>query len=113
MSDAFINSPLVPKQCSRCTGWIYECHINGWETKVEPNPLNFQEELAMRLEGRRIFQTVEITNSTLMPRTAWHIERSDSRAKVFATHSCKTPTYFEPSPLDEKPTQSKSEGIPF
>jgi len=113
MSDAFINSPLVPKQCSRCTGWIYECHINGWKTKVEPNPLNFQEELAMRLEGRRIFQTVEITNSTLMPRTAWHIERSDSRAKVFATHSCKTPTYFEPSPLDEKPTQSKSEGIPF
>ena len=113
MSDAFINSPLVPKQCSRCTGWIYECHINGWKTKVEPNPLNLAEELAMRLEGRKIFQTVETFKPTLTARIAWHIEKSDSKAKVFASHSCSTPTYFEPSPFDEKPTQAKSEGIPF
>jgi hypothetical protein len=110
---AFINSQLTLSQCQKCTGWVYECHVNGWRTRVEPNQLNFEEELAMRLEGRRIFQTVEFHDPTLMPRTLWHIEKSDPRAKVFASHSCKTPTYFEPAPFDEKPTQSKSEEIPF
>jgi hypothetical protein len=104
---------LTLSQCPKCKGWIYECHVNGWRTRVEPNPLNFAEELAMRLEGRRVFQTLEITNPTLIHRNAWHIAKSDSEAKVFASHSCQTPTYFEPAPLHERPTQSDSEGIPF
>ena len=113
MSEAFANSKLELKTCAKCKGWIYECHVDGWRTYLEPNPLNFAEELAMRVEGRRIFQTIGITEPTLQPRKLWHINNPNPRAKVLASHSCQTPALFEPAPLFDPITRPASEGIPF
>ena len=113
MTESFISTFPTLKECARCKGWILECWINGFETKLEPTQLNFEEELKFRIEGRRIFQTLGTVEPILVKRTDWHIAKADSRAKVLAVHSCKTPTYFEPSPLFETATQSKTEGIPF
>ena len=111
--SAFINSLPESKQCPICKGWIYECHVNGWRTRIEPNPLNFATEVAMRIEGRKIFQTLGITEPTLVARTLWHINQDDPRSKVFASHSCQTPEIFEPAPIYEPTRQSTQEGIPF
>ena len=109
---SFISSPLNLTQCGKCKGWIYECHVNGWRRKVEPTPLNFAEELAMRVEGRTIFQTLGTAEPILVTRTAWHIAQV-GETKVLPEHSCQTPALFEPAPLSEKPTRPRSEGIPF
>ena len=113
MSEVFINSPLKLNQCRKCQGWIYQCHVDGWETYLEPTALNFAEEVAMRLEGRRIFQTIGIFEPTLQPRKLWHINNPSPRSKVLASHSCQTPAIFEPAPLFEPFTTPNSEGIPF
>jgi hypothetical protein len=113
MSESFISTLPVSKLCARCKGWILECFINGFETKLEPTPLNFAEELKMRVEGRRIYQTFGTVEPILVKRTEAEIAKADERAKVLAVHSCKTPNYFEPSPLFETATQSETEGIPF
>ena len=113
MSESFISTRPVPKLCARCKGWILECFIDGFETRLEPTPLNLGEELKMRIEGRRIFQTLGTVDPILVKRTDSHIAKVDERAKVLAVHSCKTPTYFEPSPLFEIAIQSETEGIPF
>jgi hypothetical protein len=113
MSESFISTRPVPKLCARCKGWILECFIDGFETKLEPTPLNLGEELKMRIEGRRIYQTLGTVDPILVKRTDSHIAKVDERAKVLAVHSCKTPTYFEPSPLFEIAIQSETEGIPF
>lgn len=113
MSEIFVNSKLTSSQCAKCKGWIYECHVDGWRTYLEPNPLNFAEELAMRVEGRRIFQTIGIFEPTLQPRKLWHINNPSPRSKVLASHSCQTPAIFEPAPLFDLPTYQASEGIPF
>jgi len=113
MSESFISTRPVPKLCARCKGWILECFIDGFETKLEPTPLNFAEELKMRIEGRRIYQTFGTVEPILVKRTGAHIAKADERAKVLAVHSCKTPTYFEPSPLFETATKTKTKGIPF
>jgi hypothetical protein len=109
---SFISSPLNLTQCRKCKGWIYECHVNGWRTRVEPNPLNLHQELAMRIEGRAIFQTLGTAEPILVKRTAGHIAQV-RQTKVLPEHSCQTPAIFEPAPLFEKPTQPRSEGIPF
>jgi hypothetical protein len=98
MSKTFINSIATSSQCPICTGWIYEGMVNGFRTRVEPTPLNFESEIGMRIEGRRIYQSLSKTCLDLIDRKAWHILNS-SNALVFASHSCKTPTYFEPEPL--------------
>lgn len=67
----------------------------------------------MRIEGRRIYQTFGTVDPILVKRTDSHIAKVDERSKVLAVHSCKTPTYFEPSPLFETAIQSETEGIPF
>ena len=113
MSESFISTRPFPKLCARCKGWILECFIDGFETKLEPNPLNFEEELKMRIEGRRIYQTLGTVEPILVKRTGAHIAKADPRAKVLAVHSCKTPTYFEPEPLFETIAKSETEGIPF
>jgi hypothetical protein len=113
MSESFISTLPVSKLCARCKGWILECFIDGFETKLEPTPLNFAEELKFRVEGRRIFQTLGTVDPILVKRTDSHIAKSDPRAKVLAVHSCKTPTYFEPSPLFEAQAKTETEGIPF
>ena len=113
MSESFISTRPVPKLCARCKGWILECFIDGFETRLEPTPLNLGEELKMRIEGRRIYQTLGTVDPILVKRTDSHIAKVDERAKVLAVHSCKTPTYFEPSPLFEIAIQSETEGIPF
>ena len=113
MSESFINSPLTLSQCTKCKGWIYECHVNGFRTRVEPTPLNLGEELKMRIEGRRIFQTLGTVDPILVKRTDAHIAKVDERAKVLAVHSCKSPTYFEPEPLFEIKATTETEGIPF
>jgi len=113
MTESFISTFPTLKECARCKGWILECFIDGFETKLEPTPLNFAEELKMRIEGRRIYQTLGTVEPILVKRTGAHIAKADERAKVLAVHSCKTPTYFEPSPLFETTTQSETEGIPF
>ena len=113
MTNAFINSSPVPKRCARCKGHILEAHVNGWRTRLEPNPLNLESELAANIQGRRIFQTLGTVEPILVERTIWHIRKDDPKAKVLASHDCKTPTYFEPEPLFPKLTQTQSEGIPF
>jgi hypothetical protein len=113
MAESFISTRPFPKLCLRCKGWILECFIDGFETRLEPTPLNLAEELKFRIEGRRIFQTLGIVEPILVKRTDWHIANVDDRAKVLAVHSCKTPTYFEPSPLFETIVKSETEGIPF
>ena len=113
MSESFISTRPVPKLCARCKGWILECFIDGFETRLEPTPLNLGEELKMRIEGRRIFQTLGTVDPILVKRTDSHIAKVDERAKVLAVHSCKSPTYFEPEPLFEIHAKSETEGIPF
>ena len=113
MTEVFINSSPELKVCARCKGWILECHVDGWRTRVEPNPLNLEDELKASLQGRSIFQTLGTVEVTLVPRTIWHIRKDDPKAKVLASHDCKTPTYFEPETLFPKLTQTQSEGIPF
>ena len=113
MSESFISTRPVPKVCARCKGWILECFIDGFETKLEPTPLNFAEELKMRVEGRRIYQTLGTVDPILVKRTDSHIAKVDERAKVLAVHSCKSPTYFEPEPLFEIKATTETEGIPF
>jgi len=113
MTESFINSAPTLSQCEKCQGWVLECYVAGFLTRVEPNPLNFAEELIARAKGLRIYQTFGTSQVCLVRRKLWHIEKADPRAKVLATHDCQSPTYFEPSPLFEKPAISKSEGIPF
>jgi hypothetical protein len=113
MTESLISTFPNLKECARCKGWILECFINGFETKLEPTPLNFAEELKMRIEGRRIYQTFGTVDPILVKRTEAEIAKADPRAKVLASHSCKTPRYFEPEPLFETATQSDTEGIPF
>jgi len=76
--------------------------VNGFRTRVEPNPLNVESEIAMRIEGRRIYQSFSKNSLDLIDRKTWHILNSAS-SLVFASHDCKTPTYFEPEPLFETP----------
>lgn len=92
---------------------MLECFIFGFLTKLEPNPLNFGDELKMRIEGRAIFQTFGTEDPIMVKRTEAEIAKADFRAKVLAVHDCKTPTYFEPDPLFETIDKSESEGIPF
>ena len=67
----------------------------------------------MRIEGRKIFQTLGVWELTLIVRTLWHINKGDPLGKVFASHSCQTPEIFEPAPIYEPTRQSTHEGIPF
>lgn len=113
MTESFISTFPTLKECARCKGWILECFINGFEIKLEPTPLNFAEELKMRIEGRRIYQTFGTVEPILVKRTEAEIAKADPRAKVLAVHSCKTPTYFEPEPLFETIAKTETEGIPF
>jgi len=113
VTESFISTFPTLKECARCKGWILECFIDGFETRLEPTPLNLAEELKFRIEGRRIFQTLGIVEPILVKRTDWHIANVDDRAKVLAVHSCKTPTYFEPEPLFEIHAKTETEGIPF
>jgi len=113
MMDSFINSQPTSSQCRKCSGWVLEAHVNGWRTRVEPNPLNLESELAASIQGREIFQTLGTVQVILVKRTIWHIRKDDPKTKVLASHDCSTPTYFEPEPLFPKLTQTQSEGIPF
>ena len=114
MSEFLISTRPFPELCARCKGWILVCLIFGFETKVEPNPLNLKEEVTARLEGRRIYQTFGTVETTLIKRTLWHIAQPNPHAKVLVAHDCKRPTYFEPEPLFEKSTTNANrEGAPF
>jgi hypothetical protein len=90
-----------------------ECYVHGFLTKVESNPLNLEDELAARLQGRRIFQTFGTLEPILIHRTLAHIKSEKQEAKVLASHDCSRPTFFEPEPLFPKMTKTESEGIPF
>lgn len=108
--DHLISSLAKLKQCGRCKGWIYVAHIHGWEKKVEPTPLNIEEEIAYRLTGVKIYQTMPIGSQfELMERTAWQITHADPRSKALAEHDCSTPTLFEPAPIYSKPTLKETE----
>jgi hypothetical protein len=94
-------------QCGKCTGWIYTAHLNGWQRKVDPNPLDLKSELEARVANRKIYQTRQIgVEFELENRTLWQIENPEPWIKVLAEHSCQTPTIFEPAPLYE-PFKSK------
>ena len=113
MSEYLISTPPRPELCMRCKGWILLCYVFGFETKVEPNPLNLAEEVKARMEGRMVFQTFGTVEPVLIRRHLWHIAKSDSRTKVLVAHDCNRPTYFEPSPLFEKQNTTQTEGAPF
>ena len=98
----FVSTPATLSQHRPCQGWIYEAHIGGWQTRVEPTPLNFVEEVKARLEGRAIYQILGTAEPILIPRTTWHILKAES-AIVFAEHRCSTPEMFEPLPVARKP----------
>jgi len=105
----FINSLQNLTQCPICTGWIYEMHLSGFRTRVEPTPLNFEEEIAARLAGRKIYQTIRVGyDFEIQKRTLWHITHSDFTEFVLPSHSCKTPTIFEPTPLYPNPIAKES-----
>jgi hypothetical protein len=87
--------------------------VFGFETKVEPNPLNLVEEVKARIEGRKIFQTFGTVEPILVRRSMWHIANIDPHTKVLVAHDCKRPTYFEPQPLFESQVSTHSEGAPF
>ena len=99
---SLINSIAKLIQCRRCTGWIYEAHIHGWKFKVDPDPLDFETEIAARIAGRKIFQTLPVgIDFELDHRSLWHITNPSPRAKVLVEHDCTMPTIFQPSPLYE------------
>ena len=102
----FVSTPATLSQHRPCQGWIYEAHIGGWRTRVEPTPLNFVEEVKMRLEGRKVYQILGSAEPILVERTLWHIAKSEP-AIVFAEHRCSTPQIFEPAPFVEKPTMKE------
>jgi hypothetical protein len=87
--------------------------VFGFETKVEPNPLNLVDEVTARMQGRKIYQTFGTAEPILVRRSMWHIANIDPHALVLVAHDCSTPTYFEPQPLFEKTTQTQTEGAPF
>ena len=102
--DFLINSVAKLTQCRRCQGWIYVAHVNGFETKVEPNPLKLDEEVALRLTGSTIYQTLRSgAGFELQRRTAYHIEKADPREVALAVHDCTFPTLFEPIDILAKP----------
>ena len=113
MSEFLISTRPFPELCARCKGWILECQVFGFRTELEPIPLNPVDEVKMRMQGRRIFQTMGTVEPFLVRRTLWHIAKSDPHTKVLATNDCKTPTYFEPAPLFEKTDTANTEGVPF
>jgi len=109
-SDHLINSLQKLTQCPVCKGWIYEMHLGGFRTRVEPTRLNFVEEVIHRLEGRKIYETVRRGyDFEIVERTLWHIKRSDPKAVVLPSHSCLYPMIFEPEPIYEIPTPKESE----
>jgi len=113
MTEFLISTPPRPELCLRCKGWILVCYVFGFETKVEPNPLNLMDEVKARLEGRKIYQTFGTVEAILVSRSMWHIVNVDPHTKVLVAHDCKRPTYFEPSPLFETATQSENEEPQF
>jgi hypothetical protein len=105
MTQHFLTDNAKLTQCARCKGWIYESHLFGFLRKVEPNPLNFVDEMKMRLAGRKVFGTVRKGEDfELNYRTAWHIAKDDPNSFTLVAHDCRFPTYFEPAPLYAQPT---------
>lgn len=111
--QGLISTSLNSTLCRKCKGWILEAYVNGFLTKVESNPLNLEDELAARLQGRRIFQTFGTVEPILIHRSLKEIKSEKQEAKVLPSHECSRPTYFEPEPLFPKMTKTESEGIPF
>jgi len=99
-SQHFINSIAKLRQCPKCTGWIYECHVNGWRVRVEPTQLNLSDEIAWRLSSRKIYQTIRKgSDFELEQRNLWQMTKGDPKAIVLGSHDCKFSTIFEPEPL--------------
>ena len=89
--------------------------VDGFQTKVEPTPLNFETELKLRVEGRRIFQVLKNAYQfELQLRTAWHIGKDDGSQIVLADHDCQKPGYGSIIDFFPKPTISDDNGkAPF
>mgnify|MGYP006266483081 CR=1 FL=1 len=99
----FISTPIRITQHRPCRGWVFEAHVGGWLTRVEPIGLNFGQELKMRLEGRKMYQILGTAEPILVERSAWHIARVTGTTIVLPEHRCSTPEMFEPATLYEKP----------
>ena len=108
MTQYFLTDLVKLTQCLRCKGWIYEGHLFGFLTRVEPNRLNLVDELAMRLAGRRVYGSSRIgSDFELTKRTAWHIAKNEADSFALVAHDCRFSTYFEPEPLYPKTTSKE------
>ena len=86
-----ISTKVEAKNCTKCGSAIWVGLVNGFETKVDPTPLDASAEIMLRLEGVRIYQTFGIVGSQfeLQERSAWHITNGDAKAVALASHDCK------------------------
>lgn len=91
MSNHLVSTRVEESTCPRCNSAIWVGLVNGFETKVDPTPLDASAEIMLRLEGVRIYQTFGIVGSQfeLQERSAWHITKGDAKAVALGKHDCK------------------------
>lgn len=85
-----VSTKVKQSNCAKCKSAIWVGLVNGFETKVDPTPLDATAEIMLRLEGVRIYQTFGVVGSQfeLQPRSAWHITKGDAKAVALAEHGC-------------------------
>ena len=90
MSKFLISNRAKGTNCPKCKNAVYEALIDGFQVRVDPIVLDSTQEILLRMEGVRIFQTISVVGTTfeLQKRTAWHITKGDTRAIPLAEHRC-------------------------
>ena len=86
-----VSTKVKQSNCAKCGSAIWVGLVNGFETKVDPTPLDASAEIMLRLEGVRIYQTFGVVGSQfeLQRRSAWHITKGDAKAVALGAHDCK------------------------
>lgn len=109
-----VDSIANPSQCPRCHRQIWTALVIGFPVKVEPTPLNLEDELKERLAGRMVFQTRRVVNAfELEIRKAHHITNPKPNTYALATHDCNRPGLQPIVDFYKNPTTTQTEGIPF
>lgn len=109
-----IEKPMTPNQCNQCKRWTYQAMVVGFPIRIDPTALNLTQELQLRLQGVKIFQTIKGTGweRYLKIRRAADIGQGYGYS-IHAQHDCDRMD-FEVHDLTERPKEkTEDKEIPF
>ena len=90
MNEYLVSTPVKADECPKCHESVLTALVNGFAVVADPIPKTASEEVMLRLEGVRFWQSLSLGEQRfeLMKRTAWHITKGDARARAYAEHRC-------------------------